>query len=812
MKKLLLTPVLLALLLFLTNGSAPHTERLQLKNVLTLEQEPLASNASMVPEYKSTSTFVSEIFETQTFQLLSLNWEEEIPSETAANLEIRFRNLKGEWTEWQALHEDEDGETKDDGLWSYVITEDSNAFQYRALLSTSDNAVTPKLANFTFDSANGGKEAPLRQLTQLFKTTTPDIVTRYAWGADENLRLAKNFESLTTSEVDAIQTPVDPRFQYDPDLDIIKTVETNASGEYYWWPQEYPKTVKKIVIHHTATTKDLSNPAEAVRAIYQYHTLTRAWGDIGYNFIIAPNGTVYQGRAGSPGVVGAHAGGFNSGTVGIALLGNYQDNNLPAPMLESLQALVQSQAELHGIDITAKGNYRGLYLDNLLMHGELNATSCPGENTGDYVRPMRSGKAISSTASSNSTSNSSSAQAQVVGGNTDWTFDSGQTRTVWIQLKNKSTQTWNAADLSLTLSGASGATLGPIHSSMKNIPPGATPRLFFTLTAPTQSGTYKADLQANWRGQKLLAQAHPLNLNVAVELPSVTLSQYEQPIRIKLTTELGTGPSVTSTSDFSLYNASTFLHTFSKGAQVKVRSTGTQYLVTSGLKRWTVEGPLRFIPETSGVMQVLNMEQRPAWNPKLNDNLFRGTLEVQHENGQLIVINELPLEDYLKGVAEVSNDTHPEKAKAMSILARTYALYYLTQDRKFPGKAYDLDDDPDASQKYLGYGFEIRSNLIKTAVESTEDMVVTYQGKVVKTPYFSQSDGVRTKSAQEVWGWTDTPYLQSVSDTHCASSTPWGHQVGLSGCGAEALAKQGKSYIDIIQYYFTGVQVERYNP
>ncbi len=89
----------------------------------------------------------------------------------------------------------------------------------------------------------------------------------------------------------------------------------------------------------------------------------------------------------------------------------------------------------------------------------------------------------------------------------------------------------------------------------------------------------------------------------------------------------------------------------------------------------------------------------------------------------------------------------------------------------------------------------------------TEGEVVTYQGQLVKTPYFNQSDG-RTRSAQEVWGWTNTPYLVSVPDTASSGLKLQGHGVGLSGLGAQRMAEEGKFYEDIIKYYYRGVQLQ----
>ena len=131
----------------------------------------------------------------------------------------------------------------------------------------------------------------------------------------------------------------------------------------------------------------------------------------------------------------------------------------------------------------------------------------------------------------------------------------------------------------------------------------------------------------------------------------------------------------------------------------------------------------------------------------------------------------------------------------------------LDANRKFPGLPYDGSDDPAIFQKYLGYGMEARSPNFAGAVAITKDEIVTYQGALVKTPYFNQSDG-KTLSAQEVWGWTNTPYLVSVADPWCNGMTKSGHGVGLSGYGATKQAEEGKTYDEIIKYYYQGVVVQ----
>ena len=70
----------------------------------------------------------------------------------------------------------------------------------------------------------------------------------------------------------------------------------DASGAESW-PRMYVP-VKKLVVHHTATTNDYTDAAAEVRAIYVYHAKELDWGDIGYHALIGRDGMVYEGRRG----------------------------------------------------------------------------------------------------------------------------------------------------------------------------------------------------------------------------------------------------------------------------------------------------------------------------------------------------------------------------------------------------------------------------------------------------------------------------------------------------------------------------------
>lgn len=223
---------------------------------------------------------------------------------------------------------------------------------------------------------------------------------------------------------------------------------------------------------------------------------------------------------------------------------------------------------------------------------------------------------------------------------------------------------------------------------------------------------------------------------------------------------------------------------------------------------------------SSTVLEVSNWARIPTWDKSgnLNDNKFRWTLTIFNDDGKLAIMNELPLEDYLKWLAEISNTENEQKAKTILVSARSYALWYTDpNNRKFIWKPYDWSDDPDVFQKYLGYGFEQRSTNIWKYINDTNWIVIKYDKKLIKPWYFNQSSG-KTRSYLEYCkmnmptaNCTDNPYLQSVADPGITDWTYKWHWVWISWNWAKALADQWKTYNEIIKYFLTGVSVEKTN-
>jgi len=160
---------------------------------------------------------------------------------------------------------------------------------------------------------------------------------------------------------------------------------------------------------------------------------------------------------------------------------------------------------------------------------------------------------------------------------------------------------------------------------------------------------------------------------------------------------------------------------------------------------------------------------------KLNGKPFRGKVEIAiDEDNLLVVVNELSIEDYVKGVInhEISSAWNIEAVKSQAIVARTYAIY---QKRQRVNRFYDLESSV-LDQVYGGAQNE--DFRARYAVDETQGMVLFYDGEIVKPYYFSTCGGA-TEDAANVWG-ESKPYLSSVKCNFCKDSPAYKWTKSLS--------------------------------
>lgn len=177
-----------------------------------------------------------------------------------------------------------------------------------------------------------------------------------------------------------------------------------AKGPRKGCPVEETKVNKAVVIHHTAGSNSYSKSQvpSILRGIQGYHQNGRKWCDIGYNMIVDKWGNIYEARSGglTDAVIGAHAGGFNTSTFGVAVLGTY-NKPVNSSTLSSLKKNVRWQGKLWGYDpsgkvkLTSKGatsKYKKgtkRILPRVFGHRDVGYTDCPGNGLYKQLPKLR---------------------------------------------------------------------------------------------------------------------------------------------------------------------------------------------------------------------------------------------------------------------------------------------------------------------------------------------------------------------------------------------------------------------------------------
>lgn len=633
---------------------------------------------------------------------------------------------------------------------------------------------------------------PRNQLTfSWFQPTDADtlIVSRKDWGADESLRYKDSkywkpyYEKL---KLKPIVAPSEEKLTYDASYTLKRdyleahysmtekavTVLRKENGHPLVWPITKMREVNRIVLHHTAESLDtIADDETLLRAIYQYHT--NKWGDIGYNYIIGQRGKIYEGRAGGDYVVGAHVLGNNNGSVSISTIGNFQNIHLNRDQRAGLETAISYVATKYGITLSAAvmgfhpcsgttcgevSGYEQMSL-GLVGHRDLTPTACPGNNIHSEIPGFIT--------------------------KLDRPLMLIDNPVIWpIELPLE----WDEAPYQILIGSSE-------ESASKTGLPALVPNIASLLRLPKLPSPV----------QSLLSTGPEVKVKLSYPTDKTTL-ELESATSKNAILQMGKRKVMLKSSDLVVLTP--------EGSGLLIATVGKKkYTSSSFALQWDL-------------VRIPSWTRIPSWDTsrKYNDNTFRTRIVVRNDGGKLLVVNELPLEYYLKGMGEVSEGdakSLPEKSKTIVVAARSYALYYRDPTltlfkRKFPGKPYDVSDDPDESQKYLGYGYEMRSPTVAKLVDDTNREVVWYKGNIVKVWYASSTDG-KTLSykayCEAVYpgkkDCEDIPYLQSVDDPGAVGKSRLGHGVGLSGVGATYFAQQGWDYKKILTYYLTGVEVKK---
>ncbi|MEI7769367.1 MAG: N-acetylmuramoyl-L-alanine amidase [Chloroflexales bacterium] len=303
--------------------------------------------------------YLSPVTQASPFTHMLLRWQADEPAENTIIVEARASLDGASWTPWGAVAENHDLWQTDDGAdthWGATIYagEGARFWQVRASLTLSADGRMPALRRIDVNTVDArfGQANPAAA-PALDAIGKPSVVSRSAWGSPDG----------QGSRVAPVYFPVN-----------------------------------HLVVHHTADSNSLTGSetswADRVRAEWAFHTYTRGWGDVGYNYLVAPDGTIYEGRAGGDDAVAFHDT-ANYGSMGVVMIGTYATDQPTPAAVSSLVNLLAWKAEQKHIDPLGSSYYygcarstycapynAGAIVPNIAGHRQVTPghTSCPGDS------------------------------------------------------------------------------------------------------------------------------------------------------------------------------------------------------------------------------------------------------------------------------------------------------------------------------------------------------------------------------------------------------------------------------------------------
>lgn len=329
-----------------------------------------------------TAVYTSPIIDAPfSFNTAVPRWQATVPEYTSLELAVRTRNNGGQWTDWFPIHEVDE--------WTPVDV----PYLVGDLLVVPPEDMLHQQLQFTVSlSSYMGLGAPvLQQLTLTIMDTTNGPTTA---------EMLEQQAELDAARLDGPQATAGyPR----PTVVSREVWCTSVDCDYTAGLEYTPAT--HIVLHHTVSSNDHTDWAPIVRAIWNYHTYSNGWGDIGYNYLIDRTGVIYEGHMNedylNQDVIGTHASAANAGSMGVSLIGTFTTieeypvyDTPPQVMVDAAAALMAWKADQRNIDVYSAS--RLIYMDWGLPHimghrdvyGGL-STVCPGGNAYDLLPYLR---------------------------------------------------------------------------------------------------------------------------------------------------------------------------------------------------------------------------------------------------------------------------------------------------------------------------------------------------------------------------------------------------------------------------------------
>ncbi len=633
------------------------------------------------------------------------------------------------------------------------------------------------------------------------------IISREEWGADESIRYLdhKSWQNILERRKKQAEKNKNKIYTEAQILSWKKKQEKlkkmyNYINKYFssenklveyrkvenWhklaWPISKTNFIKSIVIHHTVSEYKNENSFAWIKSIYRFHTLSRWWWDIGYNYLIWYNWEIFEWRKGGDYTVAAHAKWNNRSTIWIAIIWNYSKKWLNSKQKKSLEQLIFFLAKKYWIDFNkkefvhntcswkkCKNNISSEKKYPLIWHRNAWHTTCPWDELyfeiNDILRKMK-------------------------------IVTKGFKRVYNKWIKNPVNVAKTTLDKNLKAKFKKVMQKSSEHRLLS----------FWVILEEMIDKEYDLEKNLNYEALK--------EIFMEITSPPAPLLQ-ERGVDIEKSFEKNNDIRV----KLSYPNKKTAL--VAKQAKIydiKVENSKL-FVDNKEVKIFEIKSPESKI---TPYLEIISWDRKPTWDKSgiYNDNKFRWSLIFYVKDWNLEVINKLSLHNYLKWLGEISNGAEKEKIKTIILAARTYARWYMTEAKKFSGKnLYQASDDPNVFQKYLGYSYELRSPKVNKVVEETIDNIITYNWKIIKPWYFNRSNW-KTKSFTDYCKWAklvpdcsnpeNFPFLNWVLDPWSIWNKKYNwHWVWISWDGATYLAKRWWSAEMIIKYFLKWTKIER---
>ncbi len=290
----------------------------------------------------TTSDLVVELKDPQPFIAFSLSIEGSSLVSSLIQVELQTQ-INGKWSDWQTVDGNHDFEENAKKYVSNMRELDKATTAIRLKTTSKSADMRLKMLKIRLFAAGNVSTGSANPTTPEGICSKPNAVSRSVWGAAWSLTDDKIYKDAPT---------------------IV--------------------TVTHLVVHHSATANTSTNWAAVVASFFDYHVNTNGWSDIAYNYLVAPDGTLFFGRGGGDNVQGAHMCGRNANTMGVCMIGTYVSAQPTTESVDKLVKILAWKASQRGIDVLGTSllaNY-GINLANLCGHSDgcgSGYTECPGD-------------------------------------------------------------------------------------------------------------------------------------------------------------------------------------------------------------------------------------------------------------------------------------------------------------------------------------------------------------------------------------------------------------------------------------------------